>query len=98
MYLRNDESAVIKKNNSIKLCQENISVFDCVYQTSRDMLHSYAYLLTQCTTKAEDIVQDVFISIWLKKEDLPGIKDLQAYLYAITRNKVIDHMRRSQKE
>lgn len=72
--------------------------FNRVYFDYREMIYEYALLLTQCSAHAEDIVQDVFITIWKEKGRLDGIQNLRGYLYTITRNRIIDHMRRSQKE
>ena len=87
----------IQKASAV-FCEEDVILFNQVYQSSRAMVYEYALLLTQCSAHAEDIVQDVFICIWTERDKIPFIGNLKAYLYTITRNKVIDHMRRSQKE
>lgn len=44
---------------------------------------------------SEDIVQDVFLDIWRKRENLHITISLKAYLYACTRYKVYDHFRKN---
>jgi RNA polymerase sigma-70 factor (family 1) len=73
-------------------------LFIDIYGSSKTMVFEYAFLLTQCRSLAEDIVQDVFVCMWMERKKIRTITNLKAYLYTITRNKVIDHMRRSQKE
>jgi RNA polymerase sigma-70 factor (family 1) len=40
----------------------------------------------------EEVVSDVFITIWLNKEKLPEIEDIEAYLFIVTRNKSLDYL------
>jgi len=43
--------------------------------------------------KVEEIVQDVFITVWSKSETLDADGNIRAYLYAILRNKVLHELR-----
>eukprot|EP01132_Coremiostelium_polycephalum_P017514 gene17514-20958_t len=54
-------------------------LFDAHYKS----LGSYVYKLTESMESAEEIVQEVFIKIWLKKEELTRINNFSAYLFAI---------------
>ena len=42
---------------------------------------------------ANDIIQDVFIKLWLKREDLAGIQVLEYYLQRMARNRLLDDAR-----
>ncbi|MBV7533262.1 RNA polymerase sigma factor [Chitinophaga sp. sic0106] len=42
---------------------------------------------------AEDIVQEIFLKIWINREQLPAISNFRAWLITITTNKVYDHLR-----
>lgn len=44
---------------------------------------------------AEDILQEVFVKLWLKREDLPSIEDFTPYLMVMVRNEVISFLRRN---
>lgn len=44
---------------------------------------------------AQEIVQDVFLKIWLKKESLPGIDNFENYLFIVARNQIITVFRRN---
>jgi RNA polymerase sigma-70 factor (ECF subfamily) len=45
----------------------------------------------------EDIVQDVFVSIFSRDDNLLAIEDLSGYVYQSLRNRVIDYFRRNKK-
>ncbi len=42
---------------------------------------------------AEEIVQDVFIQIWKKKDDLQIVKSIEAYLYTSVKNRSINYLK-----
>jgi RNA polymerase sigma-70 factor (family 1) len=43
---------------------------------------------------AKDVVQDIFVELWLKREMLLAIRDFKPYLYVLARNQVITAYRR----
>lgn len=42
----------------------------------------------------EDIIQDVFIKIWMKKEDLPALGNFTYYLFILSRNHTFNCLRK----
>lgn len=73
-------------------------LFAAVYNQYHHVIYEYTYLLTQCSMHAQDIVQDVFIKLWMDRERIGELEHTRAYLYTLARNRVIDQFRRSQKE
>jgi len=53
---------------------------------------SREYVFTQ--EDAENLVQDVFMTIWEQRKDLPYIQHISSYLFRLTKNKCIDFLRR----
>ena len=54
----------------------------------QNKLYSVALRVTRSSTLSEEIVEDVFLKIWLKRNDLLEIQNFSAYLFVITRNRV----------
>lgn len=54
----------------------------------QNKLYSIALRLTRSSTLSEEIVEDVFLKIWLKRNGLMEIQNFSAYLFVITRNRV----------
>ncbi len=46
---------------------------------------------------AEEVVQDVFVNIWEKRDKLLLVENIKWYLYAATRNKSIQYLRRKKR-
>ncbi len=60
----------------------------------------YAYRFVSDISIAEDLVQDVFFDLWIKRDKIDISYSLKSYLYKATYNKSIDFLRssRSQEE
>lgn len=65
--------------------------FDCYYPKVNRFV---SYLIKYREIK-EEVVSDVFFSVWQQKDKLPKVKDLDAFLYTIARNRAIDYIRQS---
>lgn len=73
----------------LKLVAEgNRNAFTHIYNSYRNKIYSIAYELTESTGVSEEIVQDVFLKIWVKRETLNEVEHFRAYLFTITRNYV----------
>jgi RNA polymerase sigma-70 factor (family 1) len=52
----------------------------------------FAHYFIKSDFTCQEIVSDVFISIWQNRKELPEIKNLPGYLYTLTRNKALDYI------
>ncbi len=67
------------------------AAFDRIYDLCWKPLFQYAYKRLQSEDNAKDIVQEVFLALWNKKDTLKLTSSLSAYLFSILRFKLIDH-------
>ena len=65
--------------------------FTYIYNNYWDKLYYIAYRLLKDTDAAEEIVQDVFLALWKKRESL-SIQSINPYLGAMTRYAVYRHL------
>jgi RNA polymerase sigma-70 factor (family 1) len=70
------------------------NAFTQIYNNYRNKIYSIAFELTESATVAEEIVQDTFLKIWVKRETLPEIEHFRAWLFTITRNYVFTALKR----
>lgn len=70
--------------------------FAILYKLHLSALTRYIYLFTRSTELSEEIVQDVFVRIWEKKETLIAVHSFQAYLFKAAKNLLLDHLRKEQ--
>ncbi|MCD6113233.1 MAG: RNA polymerase sigma factor [Bacteroidales bacterium] len=59
----------------------------------KDKLFRFALMYLKNTEKAEDIVHDVFIKLWSKKDDLKKVKNIEAFSMVITKNLCLDNLK-----
>lgn len=76
---------------SIKNGDEN--AFKILYMKYAKELLEYAYSLTKNKNDSEEIIQDIFESLWLKKDSLEIDKELKLYLFGATKNKILNYFR-----
>lgn len=55
----------------------------------------YAHVLSYIknAARAEEITQDIFMSVWNHREELPAIQNFRGYLFVLTRNRTISAFR-----
>ncbi len=63
-------------------------------QNYGDLLFAFVYARVQNTSTAEDIVQETFLSGWRARDTYNGTASEKNWLYAICKNKIIDHYRK----
>ncbi len=73
-----------------QLLQDGERAFDYIYDLYWKQLFQYAYNRLQSEDIAKDMVQDVFISLWNKRDGLKLNSSLSAYLFSILRFKLIN--------
>jgi RNA polymerase sigma-70 factor (ECF subfamily) len=78
----------------------NLRVFEDFFRTFYQPLCYYALKYVSSADTAEEIVQDLFYTLWEKREELSITTSLKAYLYTATHNrclKYLDHRKIEQK-
>jgi RNA polymerase sigma-70 factor (family 1) len=68
--------------------------FTTLFHRYRNKIFAIAYDLTESESVAEEIVQDVFLKIWVKRTSLPEVKYFKAYLFTSARNHIINAIRK----
>jgi RNA polymerase sigma-70 factor (ECF subfamily) len=65
--------------------------FEEIYDLFWAKLYSLAYNYFRDKTTAQELVQDVFVNFWMKRENLGHVEDLSAYLFRSMKNRIYDH-------
>jgi RNA polymerase sigma-70 factor (ECF subfamily) len=67
--------------------------FEQLYRQYEGGVEKYVLFITRSREVTEEIIQDIFISIWRKREKLPALSSFKGYLYHIARNRTISYFR-----
>jgi len=60
----------------------------------KDKLYRYALRIVGNQMSAEDIVQEVLVKVWQKRDQLDGIENKEAWCMTVTRNLALDSLRK----
>jgi len=63
----------------------------------KDRLYRFAMRMVDNAAEAEDVVQEVLIKLWHKREELSQIQNLEAWSIRLTRNLSLDKLRSKHK-
>jgi RNA polymerase sigma-70 factor (family 1) len=70
------------------------AAFKMLFDLHRAKLFAIAFKWTRSAYAAEEITQDVFISIWTSRMQLPAVKDPTAYIYTIIAHKITRYLKK----
>ena len=69
-------------------------LFQEFYQRHKKSVFAIVNLRLPDLEDAKDVVQEIFLELWLKRDTLGTIRDIEPYLYVVARNQVISAFRR----
>jgi RNA polymerase sigma-70 factor (ECF subfamily) len=76
------------------VAQDDAKAFRHLFLAHYDLIYSTSLLYIKVHELAEDVVQQVFLKVWEKREMLPAIEKFDDWLFIITRNEVINVLRK----
>ena len=68
----------------------NQDAFARIFETYRQPLYSYLLAITKSAVVAEDILVDVFMKLWIGREMMVRIENLEGFLHKVAYNKAMD--------
>jgi RNA polymerase sigma-70 factor (family 1) len=84
----------IEKQYILDLKKGSYRAFDALYTMYARRLYAYALKITKSTSDASEIVQDTFVNLWTHRENIEPSDSLQAYLFTITKNVILNKFRK----
>jgi RNA polymerase sigma-70 factor (ECF subfamily) len=72
--------------------------FGILFHHYRPRIYSYAFHLFRNVGLADELVQEVFLKVWLNRDKLPHILKFEAWVFIIARNQVFDTLKLLAKE
>ncbi len=76
-----------------KLKEGDSFAFEVLFYKYRNKLKGFAKRLVPTQIDPEEIVQEVFVRVWFKKESINPEKDFQSFLFSIAKNLILDHLK-----
>ncbi|WPU95236.1 RNA polymerase sigma-70 factor [Mucilaginibacter sabulilitoris] len=83
-----------EKTLLVEVAQNNPAAFELLFKQYHNKVYSYSIKICQSALQAEEIVQDVFIKVWINRASLPNIENFGAYIRIMARNQVLQVLKR----
>ena len=68
--------------------------FTRLFDQYRGTIYGVSLKFLKSPVLAEEIVQDVFLKVWHKREEIASVKRLDAYLFIMARNFIFDRIKK----
>ena len=72
---------------------DKAALFETVFKDNFRSLHSYASSIIKDEASAEELVQDIFVKLWERRETLPATLSVTAYLYKSVYNESLNYIK-----
>ncbi|MBS1664324.1 MAG: RNA polymerase sigma-70 factor [Bacteroidetes bacterium] len=87
------------ENNLLaRIAEGDEKAFGVLFHHYRERIYSYAYHLSGNNAQADELVQDVFLKVWLNREKIPHVLRFDSWLFTIARNQIFDLLKNMAKE
>lgn len=86
-----------ERNSYRKISHDDRTAFESLVSDYHLSLHGFVSRIVQDDVVAEDIVQDVFVNLWLNRRKVDFDSPIGSYLYVSARNLAYRHIRSSQR-
>ena len=91
--------ANVSDNDLVFLLQEGSEdAYTEIYNRYKWLMHTHAYKKLGDRDEANDLIQELFTSLWVRRKDIVLTSTLSAYLYTSIRNKVLNIIEHRQVE
>jgi RNA polymerase sigma-70 factor (ECF subfamily) len=79
---------------AIRLRNDDIEAFNSLYWKYHGAIYGNALKLIKDPMIAEDIVQDVFVTLWEKRHTIDPKQDIAGWLFVVSHHKTVDQLKR----
>jgi RNA polymerase sigma-70 factor (ECF subfamily) len=76
------------------VANSELDAFRRLYDLYLQKVYSYSYFLTRSSEQAEDLTQELFAKIWIKRTELKSIENFDAWLTTLVRNSAYNFLKR----
>ena len=92
-YAEHNEQILLQR-----IAEGDQGAFATVYAHYLPRLYRYVYpFVHQSHEETEEILQDIFFKVWLKRGILPALSSFNHYLLRMAKNRIIDNLRKNKR-
>lgn len=69
--------------------------FKRLFDTYKKRVYGYVLNITHSPYSSEEITQEIFIKLWLCRDVLANVDNMDAYIFTVARHKTLNHLRKA---
>lgn len=78
----------------LRVAQGDEKAFSRIVERYAALINTHMAINMKDAMKAEEVTQDVFLSIWKNRDKLPEMQNFPGFVYIVTKNKVKNQLKR----
>lgn len=79
-----------------RICEEDdVSAFETLHSMYYSALCNFTFSYLKERESCEEVVSDVFVALWQKRNELRDVRNIRSYLYTCSKNLSIDLIRKN---
>lgn len=87
-----------ESNILLSVAEGDTQAFRLLFDHYRPKIYSYALHLTESSSHADEVVQEVFLKLWTNRQSLRQVESFNGWLYAVARHCIFDAFKKTAKE
>ncbi|MBC9797109.1 RNA polymerase sigma factor [Sinomicrobium weinanense] len=91
--MKSSSSEIISKKLLKGFSEGDRSAFRAIFELMEPRLYGFVFSYTKSGYIAEEIVQEVFIKVWERREEIRLSGSFSAFLYTMARNRTLNYLR-----
>lgn len=94
--MHDSDSAQKDRARILKIRDGDRAAFETVFRMYAEPLCDFVQGYVGSPEVAEELVQDLFLELWIQRENWDVQESVRSYLYAAARNRALDHLKHQQ--
>lgn len=82
----------------MEIKSDNMFAFDLLYKKYSKRLYKFAFSILKSAEESENIVQDVFLNLWINRNKIEKNSSIKYYVFTIAYNSAISIIRKKARE
>lgn len=82
----------------IRIASDDEHSFEQLFNIYHSHLFTYVFRISESAELAEEIVQDVFLKLWINRQALAEVTNFKSYLFTVSKNHTLNCIKKIVKE
>src|SRR5690554_5839468 len=92
LHLENEKALLAELSEGSEMA------FTKIFDHYRPRIYSVALKMLKSASLAEEVVQEVFLKVWMLREEMATITNFEGYLFIMARNNIYDRFKKLARE